>query len=50
MNNYSPLMFKNPDKRTNLPDVVGEEFTKEQVVIDKDAAQRLKEILENVQR
>lgn len=41
---YAPIMFNNPDKRTDLPDVVKEEFDKEQMDFDPDAIEKIKEI------
>lgn len=41
---YAPIMFNNPDKRTDLPDVVKEEFDKEQMDFDPDAIEKIKEM------
>lgn len=44
MNKYAPIMFNNPDKRTDLPDVVKEEFDKERMDFDQEAIEKIKEL------
>lgn len=49
MSEYSPLIFKNPDKRTDFPDVTKENFGKEMPEFNKDVIEYLKGII-NVQK
>lgn len=44
MNQYSPLIFKNPDKRTDLPDVMKDELDTKEVKIDLEAVKKVKKI------
>ena len=44
MNKYAPIMFNNPDKRMDLPDVVKEEFDKEHMEFDREAIEKIKEL------
>lgn len=44
MNLYSPIIFKNNDKRTDLPDATSEAFDKEQPELDLVAVAKIKEI------
>lgn len=49
MTQYSPVIFKNPDKRTDLPNPLQEEFDKDNPLFDLGAIQKLKE-LHNVEQ
>lgn len=44
MNLYSPIIFKNKDKRIDLPDVLAENADKEDFELDNEAVELLKEI------
>lgn len=48
VNKYAPIMFNNPDKRTDLPDVVKEEFNKEYMDFDQEAIEKIKELRDGV--
>ena len=44
MAQYSPIIFKNPDKRTDLPNPLQEEFDKDNSPFDLEAIQKLREL------
>lgn len=44
MNLYSPIIFKNNDKRTDLPDATSEAFDKDKPELDLVAVAKIKEI------
>lgn len=49
MESYSPVIFNNPDKRTDLPNPLKDAMKKEDSPFDMDAIQKLKE-LHNVEQ
>lgn len=44
MNQYSPVLFKNPDKRIDLPNITEKEFDKDNLELDLEAIKKIKEM------